>query len=484
MNETPAPTTTARFAAEEPECRESASWHDRVASLLRSGKSVALVLPAPVLTAEVLLNPAPTSLGDWKPCIFWHNTHRSFGDETLVGLGLFAEETFPWGDTTSLESFGDHHLRSMVGAGPGKGSFSPRVYSAVGFTPRDATPPVVEWQELSRGWSVIPRLTYVKRASKDGMSTWWCLLLRPTDLASLTQLTRQVTALTEWLQTQPQPTLASLSEPRVTRSASRVEWSRLIEEALEDLRQKRLTKVVAARFVEVDFDRAPSPADVLTSLAVEREASTRFAFFRGESVFLGATPERLVTKRHLNVETAAVAGTVWPSPDDSTTGIGHFSEKERTEHGPVLDAILSVLEPLCSEVHYDPTPHVCAQRHVLHLRSIVTGKLHLPLHVATLVGQLHPTPAVAGTPTRTALEWIAEHEPFERGLYAGPVGWFDTSGDGQFDVALRSGLLRDRSLCLFGGAGIVPGSLADREFDETSQKMQVLLGSISPTRNV
>lgn len=485
MNETHAPSATPRVSPEEPERPADAPWHDRVVGVLRSGKSVALVLPAPEFTAEVLLNPAPPSLAaDWGPCVFWHNAHHTFGDETLVGLGVFAEATFPWGDTSSLEAFGKQHLQAVVGVGAGKNHVSPRVFSAIGFTPRDAASPVVAWQELSRGWSVIPRLTYARGTSKDVSSAWWCLLLRPADLTNLGQFTRQITALSEWALTQPQPDLASLSEPRVTRGVSRGDWSLLIEDALEDLRHKRLTKVVAARFVEVNFERAPSPADVLTSLAVHREPSTRFAFIRGGSVFVGATPERLVTKRDLNVETAAVAGTVWPSADDSTAGIGHFSEKERTEHGPVLDAILSVLQPLCSEIHYDPTPHVCAQRHVLHLRSIVTGTLHQPLHVATLVGHLHPTPAVAGTPTRTALEWIAEHEPFERGLYAGPVGWFDARGDGQFDVALRSGLLRDRSLCSFGGAGIVPGSLADREFDETSQKMQVLLGSLSQTRNV
>jgi isochorismate synthase len=485
VNETHVPSVTLRVSPEELESRDGDLWHDRVVSLLRGHNSVALVLPAPDLTPELLLNPAPSNVvGDWQPCVFWNNTHHTFGDETLVGLGIFAEATFPWGDSSTLEAFGKHHLQSMVGVGPGKGYVSPRVFSAVGFAPKEAVSPVVPWQELSRGWSVVPRLTYVRRASKGVESSWWCLVLRPSDVTQVGQFLRQLTALTQWLEAQPRPTLASLSEPHVSRAASREDWTRLIEDALDELRQERLTKVVAARFVEVAFERAPLPADVLSSLTVHREPSTRFAFLRGDSVFLGATPERLVTKRHSSVETAAVAGTVWPCPDDSTAGIGHFSDKERTEHGPVLEAILSVLAPLCSEVHHDPTPHVCAQRHVLHLRSIVTGTLLQPLHVATLVGHLHPTPAVAGTPTQTALEWIAEHEPFERGLYAGPVGWFDAQGDGQFDVALRSGLLHDRSLCLFGGAGIVPGSLAEREFDETSQKMQVLLGSISRSRNV
>jgi isochorismate synthase EntC len=95
-----------------------------------------------------------------------------------------------------------------------------------------------------------------------------------------------------------------------------------------------------------------------------------------------------------------------------------------------------------------------------------------------LVRRLHPTPAVAGRPTDAALNWIRTHETFERGLYAGPVGWFDAQGDGQFDVALRSGVIRGAEITVFGGAGLVKGSEPAKEFDETTQKMQVLLGSV------
>jgi isochorismate synthase EntC len=98
--------------------------------------------------------------------------------------------------------------------------------------------------------------------------------------------------------------------------------------------------------------------------------------------------------------------------------------------------------------------------------------------VLDLVDALHPTPAVGGVPTASALDWIATHEPAPRGWYAGPVGWFDAAGDGEFAVALRSGLLVGNRAYVYAGAGIVAESDADAEYAETDLKQRALLGAL------
>jgi isochorismate synthase EntC len=144
----------------------------------------------------------------------------------------------------------------------------------------------------------------------------------------------------------------------------------------------------------------------------------------------------------------------------------------------VVRELLHTLAPLSDSIEHRPVPEVHVLRHVAHLRTRLHGTLNSQRHVLELVERLHPTPAVAGVPTERALAWIAEHEPDERGWYAGPVGWFDARGDGDFVVALRSGVLSGKHLALYAGAGIVRGSEADSELAETRWKLAALLGAL------
>ena len=127
---------------------------------------------------------------------------------------------------------------------------------------------------------------------------------------------------------------------------------------------------------------------------------------------------------------------------------------------------------------YPSRPEVRRLRHVLHLRTPIIARLHDPCHVLELVARLHPTPAVGGVPTEAALAWIREHEPDERGWYAGPVGWLDAEGDGSFAVALRSGVLEPGRVHLYAGNGIVRGSHAESELAETRLKLASLLAAL------
>jgi isochorismate synthase EntC len=117
-------------------------------------------------------------------------------------------------------------------------------------------------------------------------------------------------------------------------------------------------------------------------------------------------------------------------------------------------------------------------RHVVHLQTPIVGELKAPRHVLDLVEALHPTPAVGGVPRQLALDWISQHEPLERGWYAGPLGWFDAAGDGEFWVGLRSGVFHKNHASLYAGAGIVRGSETDSEYAETEVKLTGLIRAL------
>ena len=157
------------------------------------------------------------------------------------------------------------------------------------------------------------------------------------------------------------------------------------------------------------------------------------------------------------------------------------SHKEREEHGLVLEQILRKLNPTISNVQYPTTPQIMKLKNVQHLHTPISGELNLDVNVTVLdlVSQLHPTSAVAGTPTIEAMEIICKMEGHDRGWYSGPIGWLNEKGDGEFYVALRSALVKDEEAHVFAGGGIVSESHPDKEWDETELKLQPILSALS-----
>lgn len=179
-------------------------------------------------------------------------------------------------------------------------------------------------------------------------------------------------------------------------------------------------------------------------LKVTQPGCTRFALRVSDATFSGSTHERLVKKQGRTIFTEALAGSL-PSPktaDEKASAAARAellgSKKDRTERTLFVREIMERLHPLCESVSAPLTPSVKATRHVLHLHTPIKAVLRADSHILELVGLLHPTPAVAGLPTAVAVARIAEQEPTPRGYYAGPIGWFDHDGDGEFAVALRS----------------------------------------------
>jgi isochorismate synthase EntC len=181
-----------------------------------------------------------------------------------------------------------------------------------------------------------------------------------------------------------------------------------------------------------------------------------------------------------------MAGTVALGQSDGADGRElarlRASAKDLAEHAVVVDAVRSSLEPLCTEVFARADPDVVKLSTVAHLATTVGGWLDCPAPSALAVAaRLHPTPAVAGCPVDAALAAIADLEGFHRGQYAGPVGWVDARGDGEWAVALRCASLNGATATLSAGAGIVAGSDPDREWDETEAKLRAMLDALGAT---
>jgi isochorismate synthase len=254
--------------------------------------------------------------------------------------------------------------------------------------------------------------------------------------------------------------------------------------ATERIHAGALRKVVLARTIEVRAGRALDPRRLAHRLrAVDPDAYTFAAPVEGGGVLVGASPELLLARHGLAITANPLAGSAPRSgdadEDRANAAALQASAKDREEHALVVDAVAEVLAPVCEELTWDPEPVLRETPNVWHLSTRFTGRLRVPAATALeLALALHPTPAVAGTPTAAALATIAELEPFVRGAYAGPVGWVDAAGDGEFAVALRCARLAGSTATLYAGAGIVGASDPSAEAEETEPKFRAFLDAL------
>ena len=198
--------------------------------------------------------------------------------------------------------------------------------------------------------------------------------------------------------------------------------------------------------------------------------------------FLGASPERLVRLRDNRVDVTCLAGSIGMGSDEDErrrlAGRLLTSTKDREEHEIVVRSTMSALSEVCEEVtRLQGTPHVVTARSVQHLETPVSARMCEAGSIIDLVERLHPTPAVGGSPGIVRSR-SCELEEIDRGWYAGPFGWTDLDGSGEFAVAIRSALLSGRMASVFAGSGIVADSVPAAEFEETCLKLCPMLSAL------
>ena len=311
---------------------------------------------------------------------------------------------------------------------------------------------------------VVPRVIVGRR---DGVT--WLTRIEPADAG------REV----------PGPARTTLPAPPRDRpryagsSKPDLHWLEAVAEAIARIRAGRLEKVVLARDLAV-WSKEPFDA-----LDLARRLTVRFPHchtFVADGL-VGATPELLLARSGHHVVSRVLAGTTGRSvdeADDAALGAALLaSDKDRHEHALAAASVAEVLGPRCGPLTHDPEPRLLRLDNVQHLATTFEGELRDPVGSLDLVGALHPTAAVGGTPRATAIDTIRELEGMDRGRYAAPVGWTDAAGDGEWGIALRCAELAGARARLFAGVGIVAGSLPEDELEETRLKllaMQAVLG--------
>jgi menaquinone-specific isochorismate synthase len=373
------------------------------------------------------------------------------GGDGLVGWGEAARlRVAPGRDVAAdvSELLGAITTRDDVGV-PGCGAVA---IASLGFDP------TVDSSILA-----VPKVALGRR---DGRS--WLTLVNPPGAVAVPALRRR-------------PVAAAIAPPAAVSATlpSEAEWGDAVAEAVVALRAGELGKVVLARAIEVTADAVIDPRSVAARLAVRFPACFTFLC----DGLVGASPELLIRRLGRHAESLVLAGTIrrgaTAAEDAELERWLLDSAKDAVEHRLAAESVHDVLSAASTDVVSDPRPHLLRLANVTHLATHVEAWLPDPAPSAlALAALLHPSAAVGGTPREAAVEMIRRLEVQPRGRYAGPVGWVDANGDGEFAIALRCAQLSGKVARLWAGAGIVADSDPDSEIAETTAKFDAVLSAL------
>jgi menaquinone-specific isochorismate synthase len=406
------------------------------------------------------------------------------GERWVAWGQALAEVVVPAGATGRFEAVRAEVMR-LVGDAPGESAeasrespeapreSSPRLFG--GFAFLDDPAPNGSWQAFPPARFILPRVRL------EGGPEGARLVVQGT--AGDAELAAEASGLISALRDAgapraalPTPELPALEgETAVERGEDA--WSQAVEAVLAAEREGTLEKAVLARTRDVTLPGAASIPELLRFLRHENPRAHVFVFEpEPGQVLFGAAPEVLAELRGGRFQATAVAGSAprgrTAHEEQLFAGGLLASAKDRAEHRMTLDEMVEVLTPRLASLQVPAGPGVLRLARIQHLETPIAGEAAPGEDILGLVEALHPTPAVCGRPRGAALALIRRVEPFERGWYAGPVGWLDASGDGDFVPALRIGVGGGARWRLYAGAGIVEGSDPHSEWEETALKFE------------
>ncbi|HEY2772393.1 MAG TPA: isochorismate synthase [Solirubrobacteraceae bacterium] len=337
------------------------------------------------------------------------------------------------------------------------------------------------WSGFAPGSLIVPELSLARR----GQDCWLTVNVAVSADDTIEDLTVRVPRLLGRLQERALPLFdpAPAGRYEVTSAMPPAHYEEAVARAVQRIRAGELEKVVLAREVIV---HAPTEhrADAVLGLLREAFGSCYvFAVGRGDATFVAASPELLIRREGQRASTVALAGSTRRSADPAVDG--HLGErllqsaKDREENAIVARRIARALRPYAVWVTAAPEPSLVRMPNIQHLGAPIRAQLAHPVGAVELAGALHPTPAVGGEPWERAMDVIPALEGFDRGWYAGPVGWTDATGDGEFCVALRCALLRGREARAYAGCGIVRDSDPAAELAESEVKLEAMLPALA-----
>ncbi len=336
-----------------------------------------------------------------------------------------------------------------------------------------------KWSSFAPGSMTLPEIAL----SSHGDQTFLTLNVLARPGQDPEQVRRRISARVAALSDRELPMLDPhpVARPDIRSTLPPGGFERAVTAAVERMAagEDGITKLVLAREVVVEAASAHDPDALFGALRQVFPSCFAFSVGTPEGAFIGASPELLIRRSGASVSAVALAGSTRRSSDPSVDDhLGEQllrSDKDRREHEIVVRRITSILRPHSVWVEAGSEPTTIRVANIQHLATPIVAQLSDSRSAIELAGMLHPTPAVGGEPWPEAGRLIRELEEMDRGWYAGPVGWMDATEDGEFCVALRSALIRDREAFLFAGVGVVAGSDPASELAETEVKLGALL---------
>lgn len=383
------------------------------------------------------------------------------------GPSRFSSLAARWRETAA-RAFADEGTASAAPPGAGLCAVGGFAFAPEGGRSRT-------WSGFAAGSLIVPELSLARRAGRTWLTVNADVAPDDTSDGLLERIEERLGTLREV----PLPLLdpAPVGTYEVVSAMPPSHFEEAVRRATERIAAGEFDKVVLAREVDVHAPAAHDPAAILGLLREAFPSSFVYAVGRGEATFVGATPELLVRRQGQRASTVALAGSTRRSADPAVDAhLGEQllrSDKDRGENAIVARRIARTLAPLSVWVTAAEEPVVVKVANIQHLAAPIRAQLTAPIDAVTLAGLLHPTPAVGAEPAG-ALDAIPALEGFDRGWYAGPVGWVDAAGDGEFCVALRCALLRGAHGRCYAGCGIVRGSDPADELAETEIKLDVM----------
>lgn len=447
----------------------------RLPELLEKSRARAQELGRPVLASysELVVPMDPlAAIADVQPQMYWAAADRSV---SMLGIGS-AMSIGGNGPTRFAESAAA--ARSVLD----EAVVEPSLYRPVlmgGFAFDSDGPRTPAWDGFEPAGLVVPRLL-LRRRGDD------CIVTLNTVVSAVTHVENTARELRELQRAATSGEVSSkpafVAQTPAAAPAVTPRWRELVQRAVEAIRAGEFVKVVLAREEQV----GPLPdLDVPAVLRHLRDANPGtfiYAVWRGDAVFLGASPELLVRLNGRDVTTSVLAGSTRRgenAAEDRT--LGHAlaaNAKDREEHAIVRRDLETSLARVCDNIRLDARPDLVTLPHVQHLHTGVRAQLRDGRTVFDVLERLHPTSAVGGSPREPALRFLRAHEGVDRGWYAAPVGWTDCT-NAEFTVALRCALVGGESVRVYAGCGIVAQSDPDAEWEESQLKLRPALEALS-----
>ena len=454
--------------------------------MLHQGVSKAEKRGTSLLVSQVLSVDSVDPLSFYAAGAYTYENNRTFwsdpdNDTTIVGLGRVKQFNANLDRFRTIEAEWKRFLKqSIVEGSPSRPGVGPVILGGFSFDP--TAPESGDWDRFPEGGMGLPELM-LTCAGNQVWLTINAIVNGEDDAEAMSEelLTKHRHVL-EDLSSKVSPDVKAISIEEIRP----MQWKETVRSAAANIRKGKLEKVVLAREIHLQGSDSFSASRTLLNLKTQQSDSYLFAFEYGNKCFLGASPERLVKRDGQQVYSTCLAGSIRrgnTKEQDDVLGEELLNDnKNRIEHDLVVQMIRTAMEQECEFVQVPTKPELLKTPHIQHLFTPVVARAGRETSLLRMVERLHPTPALGGYPQEEAVMEIKQIENLDRGWYAGPVGWIDHQGNGEFAVAIRSGLLNGDQAKLYAGCGIVGDSDPLSEYEETKMKFKPMLTALGGTQ--